>query len=180
YGAEISTNAANFYTNGLKGRFEETKIDDDHQLGSESYSVPDLDGDTMIQRAVLAVTALNERLRDDYAEDCAKGVERWNRIPRKAGIDYQLKLPHKCFHRAIGTFAMGTVSDVHVAPDGRIVSDAEWTRKSTDWLPSDSDHEHIQSLMKRVAAPGKMASWIAPPPRGINNQPQDFEYVKTN
>ncbi len=180
YGAEISTNAANFYTNGLKGRFEETKIEDDHQLGGESYGVPDLDGDKMIQRDVLAVTALNERLRDDYAEDCAKGVDRWNRITRKAGIDYQLKLPHKCFHRAIGTFAMGTISDVHVAPDGRIISDAEWTRKSTDWLPSDSDHEHIQSLMKRVAAPGKMASWIAPPPRGINNQPQDFEYVKTN
>ena len=178
YGSEISTNAANFYTTGLKGRFEETKIGDDHQLGDETYAVPDLDGDKMITRNVPALTALNERLRDDYAEDCGKGVSRWNRIIKKAGVDYELALAHKCFHRRIGTFAMGTASDVHVSPDGRIVSDAEWTRKSTDWLPSDEDHEHIQSLMKRVTEPGKMASWIAPPARGIDNKDSAFEYVK--
>ena len=32
YGSDISSNAANYYTNGLKGRFEETKINDDHVL----------------------------------------------------------------------------------------------------------------------------------------------------
>jgi benzoyl-CoA 2,3-epoxidase subunit B len=180
YGAEISTNAANFYTNGLKGRFDETKIEDDHLLGGNIYTVPDLDGDKMIQRDVPALTALNERLRDDYAADCAKGVGRWNRIIAKSGVDFSLELPHKCFNRHIGTFAMGTASDVHVAPDGRVVSDAEWTKRSTDWLPADSDHEHIQSLMKRVVAPGKMASWIAPPARGIDGKPLDFEYVKVN
>ncbi len=178
YGSEISTNAANFYTTGLKGRFEETRIDDDHRLKDDSYTVPDLDGNRMIQREVPALTALNERLRDDYAEDCAKGVSRWNRIASKAGVDFELTLPHKCFHRQIGTFAMGTASDVHVSPDGRIVSDAEWTRHSTDWLPTDEDHAHIQSLMIRVTEPGKMASWIAPPARGIDNKPAGFEYVK--
>ena len=180
YGSEVSTNAANFYTTGLKGRFEETKIDDDHVLDGANYAVPDLDGDRMITRDVLAATALNERLRDDYIADCAKGVERWNKTLAKGGTDFRLALPHKCFNRRIGIFAMGTASDVHVAPDGRLISDAEWTRHQGDWLPDEADHAFIQSLMKRVVEPGKMAAWIAPPGRGIDNQPVNFDYVKVH
>ena len=33
FGGEISTNAANFYTAGLKGRFDEGKKADDHRFG---------------------------------------------------------------------------------------------------------------------------------------------------
>jgi benzoyl-CoA 2,3-dioxygenase component B len=29
-----------------------------------------------------------------------------------------------------------------------------------------------------VTEPGKFASWIAPPPRGINGRPIEFEYVR--
>jgi benzoyl-CoA 2,3-dioxygenase component B len=32
--------------------------------------------------------------------------------------------------------------------------------------------------MQAVTEPGRMASWIAPPARGINGQPGDFEYVR--
>jgi benzoyl-CoA 2,3-dioxygenase component B len=32
--------------------------------------------------------------------------------------------------------------------------------------------------MKPVYAPGKFANWIAPPSRGIEGQPAEFEYVK--
>ena len=32
--------------------------------------------------------------------------------------------------------------------------------------------------MHGVYEPGKMAAWIAPPDRGINNIPVDYEYVK--
>jgi len=89
-----------------------------------------------------------------------------------------LSMPHKGFHRRIGAFAMGTESDVHVSPGGRLVSDAEWTHHATEWLPTDDDHGHIQRLMKRVVEPGKVASWIAPPARGIDNKPAEFEYVQ--
>ena len=34
------------------------------------------------------------------------------------------------------------------------------------------------SLMQPVIERGKMAGWIAPPARGINGQPADFEYVR--
>jgi hypothetical protein len=39
FGSEVSTNAANFYNAGSKGRFQETKIDDDHRLTNATYPV---------------------------------------------------------------------------------------------------------------------------------------------
>lgn len=173
YGSEISTNAANFYTEGLKGRFEETGIDDDHVLTDSLYTIPDLDGENIVNKNVPALSALNERLRDDYIVDCQKGVDRWNKILEKGGTDFRLSLPHKTFNRRIGIFAQS-----HIAPDGAIIGEADWTHHSTDWLPGDDDHAFVQSLMKPVTEPGKMASYIAPPARGIGNQAVEFEYVK--
>src|SRR5207249_2523950 len=69
FGSEISSNAAGFYTNGLKGRFEETRIKDDHVLTDSAYDVQEVAGDKVVTRAVPALTALNERLRDDYIRE---------------------------------------------------------------------------------------------------------------
>lgn len=174
YGAEVSTNAANSYNMGLKGRFQETKIEDDHQLESTTYSVlhPIDGGFKAIE--VPALNALNERLRLDWVEDVQKGVERWNKIVAKYGIDFRFKLPHIAFHRAIGHFA-----GMNVTPDGRIVSAEEWKRGASGWLPTEEDKVYVQSLMTApVIDPGKFANWIAPPARGINNQPVEFEYVR--
>ena len=173
FGSEISTNAANFYTMGLKGRFEETKKTDDHRLKTATYPVAELDGERIVTREEPALPSLNERLRDDYVEDCARGVARWNQIIRKAGIDVELKLPHRAFHRAIGAFA-----EVRVSPDGRVLSEAEWDAKKHEWLPSEADAAYVGSLMQPVTERGKFANWIAPPARGINGQPTDFEYVR--
>ncbi len=173
FGSEISTNAANFYTLGLKGRFEETKKTDDHLLKQATYPVAELDGERIVTRDEPALVSLNERLRDDYVADCARGVARWNEVIRKHGIDFELTLPHRAFHRAIGSFA-----EVRVAPDGRIVSQAEWDARHRDWLPTEDDKEYIQSLMQPVVEPGKFASWIAPPARGVNGLAVDFEYVR--
>jgi benzoyl-CoA 2,3-dioxygenase component B len=173
FGSEISTNAANFYTAGLKGRFEETKRQDDHQLKHATYTVAELDGERIVTREEGALVSLNERLRDDYVADCARGVARWNEVIRKHGIDFELRLPHRGFHRAIGIFA-----DVRVSPDGRVISQAEWDARHGEWLPNDADKAYIQSLMHPVTELGKFANWIAPPARGINGQPVDFEYVR--
>ena len=175
YGAEISSNAATYYTNGLKGRFEEGKIADDHKLQNNEYEIMDVAGDAVIKRHVPALSALNERLRDDWVRDVQAGVDRWNRIPAKLGFDFRFTLPHKGFHRRIGIFA-----DVHVSPDGRLMSEAEWTHRHLEWLPSEADRLHVHSLMGRCLEPGKFANWIAPPARGINNQPVDFDYVRFN
>jgi benzoyl-CoA 2,3-dioxygenase component B len=173
FGSEISTNAANFYTMGLKGRFEETKKDDDHQLKGATYLVATLEGDRIGLREEAALPSLNERLRDDYVADCARGVARWNQIIDRAGIDAELRLPHRAFHRAIGAFA-----ETRVSPGGEVVTEAEWDARRREWLPTDEDRAYVTGLMHPVTEPGKFANWIAPPARGINGQPLDFEYVR--
>jgi benzoyl-CoA 2,3-dioxygenase component B len=173
FGSEVSTNAANFYTAGLKGRFEETKKDDDHLLKDATYPVAVPDGSAIVTREQPALPALNERLRDDYIVDCDRGVQRWNQVIRRHGIDFELKLPHRGFHRAIGAFA-----GARVTPDGRVVSESEWNANRDKWLPGAADEAYIASLMHPVVELGRFAAWIAPPARGINGQPADFEYVR--
>jgi len=176
YGSDVSSNAANYYTSGLKGRFEETKIGDDHLLIDAEYPVSEVIGDKIVTKNVSALTALNERLRDDYIKEVESGLGRWNRIIEKAGIPFRLRLPHKGFHRAIGNFA-----GHHISPDGVVLSPEQWNAHIAEWMPSKEDYAYVQSLMSgRVVELGKFANWIAPPPRGVNNQPLNFEYVRFN
>lgn len=175
YGAEVSSNAATYYTTGLKGRFEEGKLDDDHKLQDSDYEITDVEGDKIVKRAVPALSALNDRLRDDWIRDVQSGVDRWNRIPAKFGVDFQFTLPHKGFNRRIGIF-----TDVHVSPTGELLSEVDWTRQHHNWLPTEEDRLYVHSLMGPCLEPGKFANWIAAPARGINNQPVDFEYVRFN
>jgi len=173
FGSEISTNAANFYTMSLKGRFEETKKNDDHRLQDATYPVTEQDGETMTVREQPALQSLNERLRDDYIVDCQRGLDRWNRIIKEHGIDFEFRLPHRAFHRKIGTFA-----DVRVSPEGRLLTEAEWGPKKRQWLPTPEDEAYVQSLMQPVTERGTFATWIAPPARGVNSQAVDFDYVR--
>jgi benzoyl-CoA 2,3-dioxygenase component B len=64
------------------------------------------------------------------------------------------------------------------APDGTRLTDEEWNRRRGEWLPTQADEDYVKSLMRPVTEPGKMASWLAPPLKGINNLPGEFEYVK--
>ncbi len=173
FGAETSTNAANYYSAGLKGRFHEERRDDDHRLNDVYRVVPEATDAGIGTREVTQLSALNETLRDDYTVDCQKGVDRWNRALSEAGSDVELRLPHIGFHRQVGTFA-----DRQVSPDGRMIGEAEWQASVSGWLPTDDDKAHVKSLMVGVTEPGKMAGWIAPPSTGINQKPVDYEYVR--
>jgi len=175
FGADQSSNAATFYSAGLKGRFEEGKRNDDHRLAGATYKVQDIRDGALVERDAPMLNALNEVLRDDYIKDSVGGINRWNKVIEKAGIPFRLAVPHKAFNRKIGTFA-----NVRVSPDGRLVSEAEWNARSREWLPTAEDRAYVASLMGRVVAPGKFANWIAPPVMGINKQPVDFAYVRFN
>ena len=175
FGADQSSNAAAFYSSGLKGRYEEGKRTDDHVLKGNTYKILDVVNGQLVEKDVPMLNALNEVLRDDYIKDSVGGVDRWNRLIEKAGIPFKLTVPHKAFHRSIGTLA-----GVKVAPDGRVVSEQEWNAKVDEWLPSSADRAYVASLMGRVVEPGKFANWIAPPVMGINRQPVDFDYVRFN
>jgi benzoyl-CoA 2,3-epoxidase subunit B len=176
FGGDISSNAASFYTTGLKGRYEETKIDDDHALTDSTYRVGTVKDGRVVDEEIPALNALNERLRDDYIGEVQAGVERWNKVIEKSGIPFRLRLPHKGFHRQIGNFA-----GHHISPDGEVMTAAAWKAKRDEWMPSAADYTFVQAMMSgRVVEPGKFANWIAPPRRGIHTQPIDFEYVRFN
>ncbi len=175
FGADESSNAAIFYSSGLKGRFEEGKRPDDHVLKGQTYKVLETRNGQLVEKEIPMLNALNEVLRDDYIKDSAAGVGRWNKVLEKVGIPTRLSVPHKAFHRNIGLLAK-----VKISPDGRVLNDAEWNAKVNAWLPSAEDRAFVASLMGRVVEPGKFANWIAPPVMGINRQPVDFEYVRFN
>jgi benzoyl-CoA 2,3-epoxidase subunit B len=175
FGSEISTNAANAFHAGIKGRYHEDRLDDDHRLEHDSYTVlRPVPGGGVRAMEVPALSALNMRLRDDYVVNCQRGVDRWNRVIESAGIDFTIRLPHVAFHRKIGEFKESTY-DV----DGQPLSAVQWTARRDDMLPSANDQAFIENLMTgTVLEPGKFAGWIAPPRVGIDNKPGDFEYVK--
>jgi benzoyl-CoA 2,3-dioxygenase component B len=173
FGADVSSNAATFFSTGLKGRFDESRIADDHVLEGATYPVLELVDGRLIERQVPALNALNERLRDRYIKDTIAGIGRWNRVLQKHGLDAQIVLPHKAFNRRIGSLA-----GARVALDGRVIDAAEWSQCEREWLPTADDRAYVASLMGRVDKPGQFAGWIAPPAVGINRQPIEFEYVR--
>jgi benzoyl-CoA 2,3-dioxygenase component B len=175
FGADESSNAATFYSTGLKGRYEEGKRTDDHQLRGQTYRVLHVQNGELREKEVPMLNALNEVLRDDYIRDSIAGVGRWNRVIEKAGIPLRLTTPHKAFNRNIGS-----LSGTRVSPDGRVLSQNEWNAMSGQWLPSADDRAFVASLMGRVVEPGQFANWIAPPAIGVNRQPAEFEYVRFN
>ncbi|HEY2187337.1 MAG TPA: benzoyl-CoA 2,3-epoxidase subunit BoxB [Caldimonas sp.] len=173
FGADQSSNAATFYSSGLKGRYEEGKRADDHVLKGQTYKVLEVRNGQLAEKEVPMLNALNEVLRDDFIKDSVAGVGRWNKVLEKAGVPQRLVVPHKAFNRRIGALA-----GLRLSPEGRVVSEEEWRAHEAEWLPSDADRAFVASLMGRVVEPGKFAHWIAPPAMGINRQPVDFEYVR--
>src|SRR5438128_4713310 len=121
FGADQSSNAATFYSSGLKGRYEEGKRSDDHVLKGQTYKVLEVHGGQLVEKEVPMLNALNEVLRDDFIKDSIAGIGRWNKVIEKAGIPFRLKVPHKAFNRKIGTFA-----NTRVSPTGNVVSEGEW------------------------------------------------------
>jgi benzoyl-CoA 2,3-dioxygenase component B len=171
FGAETSTNAANYFAAGLKGRFQEEKRDDDHRLQNMTRTVPQVEHGRIDTRQAPALAALNETLRDDYIADCQKGVDRWNRTLAEVGV--KLELPHVGFNRTVGGFSSHGIS-----PDGRLLSEDEWNAGEPGWLPGDADRSHVETLMTGITEPGKVAGWIAPPSTGIHQKPVDYDYVR--
>ena len=173
FGNEISTNAANAFNSGLKGRYREDKIEDDHRLTESVYPVQRPRDGAIVNEDVPALSALNMRLRDDYVEDAAAGVVRWNRVLERAGTAFRITLPHVAFNRRIGEF-----SAIETDTLGNILTTEAWHASKETMLPSAADNLFITSLMQPARAPGAFAGWIAPPRHGIDNMPGDFEYVQ--
>jgi len=173
FGAEISTNAANFFSAGLKGRAHEERYFQDHKLADGTYRVSRVDGGKVVEEDVPVRNALNEVLRDSYVEDNARGVRKWARAIADRGIDFKLEMPSRRFNRKVGVFA-----DMPFDPQGNLLTREEFEARKHEWLPTPEERAAVASLMKPVYERGKYAGWIKAPPRGINDQGIGFEYVK--
>jgi benzoyl-CoA 2,3-dioxygenase component B len=172
FGADISSNAAAYFANGLKGRPDESLLEDHLAAGSYALEVPDGSGGVRSE-SISMRNAMNEIMRAAYIRDCENGVRRWNGIIRKGGLDFELRLPSSRFHRTVGSWA-----NVPTDPAGNPITREAYAAGMPNWLPTPEDQTFVASLMKQVLEPGKVAGWIAPPDRGINNLPVDYEYVK--
>ena len=175
FGQEISTNAATYFSSGLKGRYLESRLDDDHRLTDSLWPVHLVQDGRIVLEDWPALTAVNERLRDDYVKDSQRGIDRWNGVLESHGVDFRFTLPHRFFNRHIGTSA-----GINISPHGEVISESEWQAQQGAWLPSAEDQAFVGSLMNRVTELGKIAAWIAPPVRGIDGKPWDYEYVRFN
>ncbi len=173
FGSELSTNSSTYFNAGLKGRYHEERLDDDHRLLDATYSVLEHHEGSLRTSEVPALRALNARLRDDFIDDCSGGLRMWNRLLADHGIDYKLELPHIGFNRQVGGFR-----DVEISPDGSLIDSATFESKRAEWLPNDDDAAYIADLMKPERTPGEFATWIAQPSRGVDKKPLDFEYVR--
>ncbi len=174
FGGEISSNAADYFAAGLKGRYREQKKYQDHRALDEIYRMEVVEDGVVSTREVPLRTALNEVLRDEYVADCERACRGWNRSIAEMGFtDFQLSIPSRRFNRSMGLFGNHAFS-----PDGQPISREQFEAKRQEWLPTDEDRAYVQSLMKPCYEPGRFASWIAPPKKGVQGQPIDFEYVK--
>jgi benzoyl-CoA 2,3-epoxidase subunit B len=173
FGGEISSNAAAFFATGLKGRAKEDEYDD-HRALDQAYRMDVVREGRLASEDVPLRNAMNEVLRDKYILDCQRGVGKWNRSIKANGIDFELVLPSRRFHRHIGIY-----SDIATDLGGNVISKAEFEARKGDWLPSAGDRSYVQSLMQRpVYDPKQMANWLAPPKQGIKGRPVEFEYVR--
>lgn len=173
YGAEISSNSANYFGSSLKGRAWEEKNYTEHTALDQTKEVEVWEDGRIVKQVVALRNAMNEALREDFIEDNQKGVNYWNRIIEEHGLPLRLSLPHRRFNRQIGTFA-----NAHFDVAGNPLTDAEWEARKHEWLPGDDDRAFVRGLMKPCVERGKIAGWIAPPPKGINGQPFDYDYVR--
>jgi benzoyl-CoA 2,3-dioxygenase component B len=173
FGSEASSNAANYFANGIKGRPDEAKFADHVELDTEmGIHVPDGLGGMKLD-TITTRNGMNEITRLEYVKDCNIGLTRWNMGIKRAGVDFQFELPSTRFRRSVGSW-----SGAHTDPKGNPISVAQFEAQKDTWLPTDADKTFIHSLMHRVTEPGKMAGWIAPPDRGINANPVEYQYVK--
>lgn len=176
FGSEVSTNAADFFASGLKGRWRESKDYEEHSALGQTRDIWDVKDGLLVAEQVALRNAMNEELRDQYAKDCQRVVNRWNAALQDEGVtDIEITLPSTRFHRRQGIYASH-----HFDREGKIITEAQFEAMRDHWLPTQADRDYVQSLMKPVLEPGKFANYIAAPRRGINRQEVDFEYVRTD
>src|SRR5207237_998866 len=124
FGSEVSSNAASYFANGLKGRPDESLYEDHRADGDYTLEVPN-----GIETVPLR-NAMNEVLRSAYVRDCENGVKRWNKIIEKGGVNFELRLASPRFRRSVGAW-----SNVPTDPAGNPISAEAFAGQIVNWIP---------------------------------------------
>ena len=120
FGAETSTNAANYYAAGLKGRFQEAARPDDHRLHGH---VPDHPR----RRATTGSWSARWRPCRPSTPPSATTTSTTARRASTAGTGRWRRSARSCASPMSGSTAgSGPSRGRHVTPDGELVSEAEW------------------------------------------------------
>ena len=173
FGGEISSNAADYFAAGLKGRFREEKNEAEHSALQQVKRITVIEAGRLVEREVPLRNAMNECLRDCYVEDCERALKHWNKELKAAGLEQRLRLPERRFHRHMGEY-----SNYHFNLNGELISDVEFHHHQNEWFLTDADREYLGSIMQPCLEPGKIAGWIAQPVKGVDGKPFEFEYVR--
>ncbi len=173
FGGEISSNAADYFATGLKGRFREREKYTDHVALEGTYRLPVIENGRLVEQDVPLRNAMNEVLRDEYVADCERACRKWNHVIKKAGVDVELRIPSRRFNRSMGLYSSHAFS-----PSGEPITREEFEARRASWLPTAEDRAYVRSLMVPVYERGKVANWIAPPKQGVDGKPYDWEYIR--
>ncbi len=175
FGSEISSNAATAFANGLKGRPDEFRYKN-HIEKNTFYELENYENNKIINQKAPMRNVMNEITRQAYVDDCDIGIKRWNRLINKHGYkEYSLSLPSTKFRRNIGVW-----SNLPFNTKGQLIAENKYKDYLSSCLPDENDKKFINSLMVQELNPGKTASWITKPRRGINNQDIEYNYVDLN
>src|SRR4051794_25919033 len=128
FGSESSSNAANYFSNGIKGRPDEAKFTDHVETDTVmTIQVPDGQG-SVRDEAITVRNGVNEITRLEYAKDCNIGVTRWNMVVKRSGVAFEFKLPSTRFRRQVGAWA-----GMHTDPQGQPISQAAFEARRDEW-----------------------------------------------
>jgi benzoyl-CoA 2,3-dioxygenase component B len=173
FGSEMSQWSEDLFDAGLKGRVYEAERYHEHVRLDETIDLERAANGGLVGERVPMRKAINEVARDTYLREIDGVIDRWNRMLAKMEIKFAFARPSKRFNRKIGAY-----KELHFTPDGRRITREAFAAGMKEWMPSEAEKAHVSALMQPVYEPGKIAGWIAPPERGINSLPVDYEYVK--
>ncbi|MCC7170111.1 MAG: benzoyl-CoA 2,3-epoxidase subunit BoxB [Planctomycetes bacterium] len=173
FGGEISSNAADYFASGMKGRFREEAKETEHTGLNQGKVIPVVQDGKLVNREVPLRNAMNECLRDGYIQDCERALAIWNKELEKSGVEQRLTLPNRRFHRHVGEYA-----NMFFDYEGNLVAKEVFDTRKAAWFLTEDDLAYLRSIMKPCLEPGKVAGWVAPPLKGVGGKDLNFEYVR--
>jgi benzoyl-CoA 2,3-dioxygenase component B len=161
FGAEIGTNAGDWFAEGLKGRFHERSKYEDHKALHQTFNLTLVEQEKLVTQEVDLRKAMNEVLREEYIKDCQLVLRKWNSALEEEGISHKMTLPNSRFNRRQGAY-----KNHFFDLEGHLISKEAFLKQKRNWLPYEEDDVYLESIMHPVYERGKIAHWIAPPQTG--------------